>query len=94
MKSRGHASHASGLSSQPTWRELFVVFSLALRRPRYLRQSEGAGGPKLLGASQRAYADTVQQISLRGLQGGQSAEHVQQINQIVRVFGQPMVRLD
>ena len=94
MKSRGHASHAPGFSSQHTWRELFVVFSLALRRPGYFRQSEGAGGTKLLGAPQRACADSVQQFGLRGFQGDQSAEHMQQVDQIVRVFGKPMVRLD
>jgi hypothetical protein len=84
----------AGLIPAAHGRRLFLVFPLAFRRPRDLRQSEGAGGPKFLGASQRAFTDPVQQIGLRGFQRDEPAEHVQQVNQIGRVFGQPMARLD
>jgi hypothetical protein len=42
----------------------------------------------------RAAADPVQQIGLRGFERDQPAENVEQVQQIGRVLGQPMIRLD
>jgi hypothetical protein len=72
----------------PPGRRLFLIFPLALRCPRDLRHSEGAGDRQFLGGSQRACADAVQQIGLGRFQRDEPAEHMQQVEQIGGVFGQ------
>ena len=60
----------------------------------HIGQFADLGGAELLGAPQRAGADAVQHVGLGGFERDQPAQHVQQVEQIVRVFRQPVVRLN
>jgi hypothetical protein len=73
---RSSLDHCSGLA-----------FAL-LRQSRNFLDCERSGSAKLVGPTQRARANAIQQIELRGFERDQAAEDVQQVEKVGRVFGQ------
>ena len=64
-------------------------FLLALRR-----QFKGSRGAQLFGRESGAGANLLQQRGLGRLEFYEAAEHVEDVDQLCRVFGEPVVRLD
>lgn len=68
-----------------------ALLSLLARR---LRQGESTGGLQFTGGEKGAIADAVQQVRLLRLKANETAQHMKEIEEVARVFGKPVIRLD
>lgn len=92
---RADASEVSDLSPSPRAFSLGLDFAFAFGSARFfVRHRQCACVAEFVDAAQRAGADAVQQVCLPRLRSNEPAEDIQQIQQVGRILGQPMIGLN
>lgn len=61
---------------------------------RRLRQGESTGGLQFTGGEEGAIADASKQVRLLRFKANEAAQHMKEIEEVARVFGEPVIRLD